>query len=268
MKGAPQGADAGVSIVLVAVTEAERLHDALRQTTERLLRILGGRVEQRDGYDLLVCRQLPFPVFNGVWVEAGIAPGALEQALAEIMAEDLPAGVQVRVGRTPDVARQARRLGLVPREPVHGMVATPSELRSAGTSDVRVTRARTRTDLSNALAVVAAGFEAPRARFAPTYLPEVAELDGLRFYLALTEGAFVSTAIGYTLGDTVGIFNVATPLRHRQHGYGTAVTRAAVADGFDAGATLAWLQAPTPSRPLYARLGFRAVSTYMTYAPE
>ncbi len=250
----------------MAVSEAHRLHDALRGTTASLLRVLAGCFDRRDGYEFLVCRQLPFPVFNGVWAETDIAAVALERALAEVEAEGLPVGVQVRVGRTPDVEREAQRLGLAPRDPLYGMVATPSDFRPSKAGHVDLSRAQTDKDLSNALVVVAAGFQAPHARFAPTYVPKVAQLEGLRFYLASSEGEFVSTAIGYTLNDTVGIFNVATPPSHRGQGYGQAVTGAAVVGGFDAGATLAWLQAPALSRPLYARLGFRDVITYMTYA--
>ena len=82
-------------------------------------------------------------------------------------------------------------------------------------------------------------------------------------YVGRVDGRDVSTAVGFTSGDAVGIFNVATPPEHRGRGYGAALTAAAAAEGFAAGAEFAWLQSSALGLPVYRRLGFREVETYV-----
>jgi predicted GNAT family acetyltransferase len=85
--------------------------------------------------------------------------------------------------------------------------------------------------------------------------------DGFRVYLARAGNEVVSTSIGYTIGDTAAIFNVATPTVHRGRGYGAAVTAAAALGGFEAGAELVWLQASEMGFTVYRALGFEQVAT-------
>jgi ribosomal protein S18 acetylase RimI-like enzyme len=99
--------------------------------------------------------------------------------------------------------------------------------------------------------VATAGFEAPPALFRPFYTPQVAATPGLSMYVALADGTPVSTAIGFTQGEAVGIFNVATPPKHRRRGYGTAVTARALSDGFKSGASFGWLQSSPLGESLY-----------------
>jgi predicted GNAT family acetyltransferase len=98
---------------------------------------------------------------------------------------------------------------------------------------------------------------------APLYLLEAAAVEGISYYLGRVDGVDVSTSVGYTLGDLVGVFNVATPPEHRGRGYGAALTAEAARQGFAAGAELAWLQASAMGVPVYRRLGFREVEDYL-----
>ena len=60
-----------------------------------------------------------------------------------------------------------------------------------------------------------------------------------------------------------------TPPQHRGRGYGAAITAQVVRDGFRAGARFAWLQSSALGRPVYRRLGFRDVESYVLFAaPE
>ena len=81
-------------------------------------------------------------------------------------------------------------------------------------------------------------------------------------YVALADGTPVSTAIGFTQGEAVGIFNVATPPKHRRRGYATAVTARALSDGFKSGASFGWLQSSPLAESVYQQMGFRQVETY------
>ena len=221
------------------------------------------RFERRDGYAFMVFPSFPLPSFNGVWAEENSVPDDLEDALAEVEALGLPAGVQIRAGKMPAVREAARGLGFTAEERVPGMVATKADLRQPPETDVEILRVATPDGLAQGLAVAAAGFGVPAELLAPLYLLEVAALDGLEYYLARLGNADVSTAIGYTLDDTVGIFNVATPPEFRGRGYGATITAHVASEALTHGADLAWLQSSSMGEPVYLRLGFREVETYV-----
>lgn len=252
------------------MTEADRLHAALRTMTEKLCSVYpDARFERRGGYDLLVFPDVPIPQFNGVWPLDDEAAPALASALEEIQALGLPYSLQARRGRTPAFEQEAARVGLTAEEPIPGMLASPEALGTPDVPELEILRVETADGLAQALAVAANGFGAPPDMLAPLYLLEAAALEGLAYYLGRVDGVDVCTSIGYTLGDTVGVFNVATPPEHRGRGYGAALTVEAARQGFALGADLAWLQASTMGLPVYRRLGFREAEEYVLFTrPE
>ena len=143
-----------------------------------------------------------------------------------------------------------------------GMVATPADLRPVEVPGLEIGRLEA-DGLDEAIAVAAAGFEAPPELVARLFTRSVAGLEGAAFYVGRVAGRAVSTAIGLTASADVGIFDVATPPEHRRRGYGSALTAGAARDGFAAGADLAWLQSSAIGEPVYRRLGFRQVETYV-----
>src|SRR5207249_1470038 len=164
---------------------------------------------------------------------------------------------------------EAERLGLMVREEEPGMIVTDGEFRDVPEPEVEIVRVETGDGLAQALAVVAEGFGVPPEFFAPLYDLDFLQFDGLEYYLGRVDGMDVTTGVGFTVGDAVGIFSIATPPQHRGRGYGAAVTAQAVRDGFGAGAEFAWLHSSPSGYPVYRRLGFRAVETYVLYAkPE
>ncbi|MDQ2966701.1 MAG: GNAT family N-acetyltransferase [Actinomycetota bacterium] len=160
----------------------------------------------------------------------------------------------------------ARELGLTNEIRIPGMAVTPEELNDSA-SDLEVIRVETADGLAQALTVGASGFGVPAELVASIYALEVADLEGLETYLGRADGRDVSTAVGFTIDGTTGIFSVATPEEHRGRGYGAAITAQAVRDGFAAGADLAGLQSSPMGEPVYKRLGFREVETYTLFAP-
>src|SRR5205085_8741874 len=92
--------------------------------------------------------------------------------------------------------------------------------------------------------------------------PELLRMPGIRTYVGEVDGEPVTTGLGYTFGDSVGIFNIATPTAHRGLGYGSAVTMRAVHDGFQNGARWAWLQSSPLGGPVYEKLGFKTVESW------
>jgi GNAT superfamily N-acetyltransferase len=247
------------------VTEAERLHVALCKTVARLAgKLEGARWEQRDGCSFVVFPTLPLASFNGVWAETDEAAAQLEDAQREVEALSLPFGVTTRAGTTPAVEEAVRRLGLTVTTRIPGMATTPAEL-GEPSSELEVMRVETADGLAQALAVAASGFEVPTDLLASLYMLEVWELEGIAYYLARLGERDVSTAIGYAIDGTVGIFNVATPPEYRGRGYGATITAYVARDGFSHGADLAWLQSSAMGESVYLRLGFREVETYLLH---
>lgn len=245
--------------------EADRLYDALVSVAERLAGVLErAEFERGDGYCFMSFPTFPIRDVNGLWADTDAAASQLEPARARAKELGTPFTVMTRAGRTPEVEDAARRLGLTNEIPIPGMTVTPDHLQSAPT-DVQVVRVETADGLAQALAVGASGFGVPGELVASLYALEVAELEGLRYYLARADGRDVSTAVGFTIDSTVGIFSVATPEEHRGRGYGAAVTAQAARDGFDTGADLAGLQSSPMGESVYRRLGFGEVERYTLF---
>lgn len=243
-------------------TDAERTRDALRTAFETLYALFdGARYERRDGYDFLFVPEIPIAPFNGVWPLDDAAAPELEGALEEIEAAGVPCSVQLRDDDTPACEAEARRLGFTSELAMPAMVVREDELRDRSVDGLSISTVDGDGDRTLAMTTAATGFGAPLSIFEPIYREQVLATAGFRLYLARMADEAVSTAVGYTIGDTVGIFNVATPSDHRGHGYGAAVTAAAALGGFAAGAELAWLQASQLGFPVYRALGFAQVAT-------
>src|SRR6266550_3810927 len=119
--------------------EGLRLHLALCTVAERLAGVMeGARFERRDGYVLMTFPTLPIPSFNGVWADEDSAAVVLGDALAEVEAEGIAAGVLTRRGETPAVEEAARELGLTGAVRIPGMVANAGDLDKPTTSELEV----------------------------------------------------------------------------------------------------------------------------------
>lgn len=247
---------------------AGRLHEALVESFRSLFaRLDRARFEERVGYLFLVCPHLPLPQLNGVWAngceQEQEAVRELGRAIAEIEGLGLPCWVQTRArGATPALEREARRLGLTSEESAPGMVVTAGDLQEVCGPPVEITCLADAAFLTEAQTVAAEGFEAPPHLMAPFYTPQIAATPGLSIYLGRVAGQPVSTATSFRQGNSVGIFNVATPPTHRRSGYAAALTIRAVKDAFNAGANFAWLQSSPLGNSLYRRIGFQHVETY------
>jgi GNAT superfamily N-acetyltransferase len=246
--------------------EADRLHKGLRRSFAALFgRIEDARLENREGYRLVVCPRVPVPGFNGIWADGADEPAVheLERAIAEVEGLGGPCWIEVRAGRTPAVEQAARRLGFTHEDSIPGMVVRPAEIAIVPGPELEVTRVRDAAGLAVAGTIAAAGFEVPPDLFAAFFTPHLAAMPGLSIYVARAQGRPVSTATAWVGDGGIGIFSVATPPEHRGRGYGRAITARAVEAGFASGADLAWLQASPLGEPVYRAMGFRQVETYL-----
>lgn len=89
-------------------------------------------------------------------------------------------------------------------------------------------------------------------------------LHGFTLLLGTVDGKPVATSMAVVTGDTVGIYNVGVDPRFRRRGFGETMSQAAIAVGIEAGCVRAGLQASAMGLPLYRRMGFRTVETYIS----
>jgi ribosomal protein S18 acetylase RimI-like enzyme len=113
--------------------------------------------------------------------------------------------------------------------------------------------------------VAASGFGENPDHFIRLLPPAVMATDGFRVYVGEVDGDVVTTAVGVTVGDCVGVFNVATPDQHRRRGYGATITARVVEDGFADGARWAWLQSSPSGYRVYEALGFRTLERWLSW---
>jgi Acetyltransferase (GNAT) family len=110
------------------------------------------------------------------------------------------------------------------------------------------------------------GFENEDVTIPPGALHPDTILDDLNMeiFLARVDGRAVGAAMGYRTDDAVGVFGVTVVASARRHGYGTALTCAAMLPESGLPSVLA----PSPEgEPLYAKLGFARVGELSIWSP-
>jgi ribosomal protein S18 acetylase RimI-like enzyme len=221
--------------------------------------------ERRTGY-AVNRSDIPIPQANGMYVHGPEeAPALADMAvLRDLFAtEGRPFGVTTIDGRTLAVERAAEDLGLREVSVDVAMTLPREDFRATPPQELRIERVPA-TDMAIWVEVAAAGFEQPPTSFEATLSPGwLAVLDEawLGSVIGWVDDVPVSTASFMTHEGSGVLFAVATPPEHRGKGYATAVTSDAIARGFAAGATFAWLEASPMGLGIYERLGFRAAWT-------
>jgi ribosomal protein S18 acetylase RimI-like enzyme len=217
----------------------------------------------RERGALAVATMVPLATLNGVWTDrVDPDPEVVDGLLARLAGQGLPHCIQLRPGSDATLAELASKRGMVRDEEIPLMVLEdPRGLIDGEPEKLAIRKLRPERVQVHAQ-VAAAGFEAPEEHFRQMMVPELLGLPGVRCYVGEVDGEPVTTGLGVTRDDAVGIFNIATPPAQRRRGYGAAVTARAVRDGFANGARWAWLQSSAPGYAVYERLGFRTLESW------
>ncbi len=220
-------------------------------------------VSQRDGIQCCATG-IPSPGLNGVWsARLDPDPAELDRMLDELDERKLPHMLQLRPGTDATATEVAGQRGLVPSDDLPLMrLDDPARIHAAEPPPGFTIRPLDPDEAELHALTAAAGFEEEPEHFLRLVPPELLRADGTRAYVGELDGEIATTALGVTLGDYVGVFNVATPEAHRRRGYGAAITARVVADGLAAGASWAWLQSSTAGHRIYEALGFETVERW------
>lgn len=213
---------------------------------------------------------MPVARFNGICVLGPDADEASATAwLADLEAEGLPRCILARPQAPPWVEGLAARHGLtdVHHEPlmVH---PDPAAVAVPGTPEIHRVDPEDPDDVAVAQELFAEGFEAPLELLAPLMSARILALPAMAAYVGRADDGPCTVGFGALHDGHVGVFNIATPARHRRRGHGHAVTARVVAEGVASGARAAYLQASELGYPVYERMGFRTVETWTARYPS
>lgn len=247
---------------------ADRVTSALVQDGESLVAGLGDAAMVKTAGDAsLLITGVPLATLNGVLTDRVTATAADVGALLDIVAlTSLPYSIMIRPGCKNEVIELAKQRGMVEDEsiPLMAMHLTERVREFAQHPDLSI-RTLKPDEAGVHAALAAEGFDAPLEMFERLITPAVLAQPGCYAYVGSVNGRDVVTAFGCTIGDHVGIFDVATPAAHRGRGYGTAITARAALDGLNSGAKFAYLQSSPAGFRIYERLGFRTLETWAVW---
>ncbi len=228
--------------------------------------VRGEVAEGRDAF-LSHCG-FPAPEFNLAHLKAPVRDlgRALEACAAFYAARGLPYAVVLRADRAGGCAAELLRRGYSPGAPTPGMLLEPIRIREPD-SELEIEPVETPSQLEDFQRTAFEGFGLPAA-LAPEFLTQAfLDLPGVALYTGRVAAEPVCTSALVVTPGVAGIYWVATRPGWRGHGFGEAVTWAAVAGGLAAGCRVASLQASDMGRPVYQRMGFEAPLSYLRFDP-
>jgi ribosomal protein S18 acetylase RimI-like enzyme len=243
---------------------------------DRRVAHLGARgTAENAGSWLLIDPGIDFPLFN--------------MAVAAGRRSDIPGGAAIEFATAWFRGRGLNRYRLVLREHADaalldaaaglGMVEASRPMPSMALHPLEAAASVAPTDLKIAVVADETGLKLYTKQFSgadPAWtdvlkrIGKVAmKLHGFTLLLGTVDGKPVATSMAVVTGDTVGIYNVGVDPKFRRRGFGEAISRAAIQVGVESGCSRAGLQASEMGFPLYRRMGFRTVETYISMsAPQ
>jgi N-acetylglutamate synthase len=261
----------GTAAEPVSTALLQRCHENILEAFRGVARELpNGRLEEEAGV-VRIASGLPGAEFNPVFVTKNPSdPAALVAASASFMAK---AGVSVwRIeafsGAEASVGAAALGAGLRPGIARPGMVLDPTPPRPPSLpAGLRIRRARNRSLWVTLVRVGMRGFGAEAPEDVERLFPFTEALP-MRGYLGYVGKTPVATSMGLSFHGVGGIFFVATLPEFRGKGYGAALTWQAAVDARRDGCRVSYLQSSEMGYPVYARMGYRRVTTYSEWIAD
>ena len=238
--------------------------EAVNSTWALLTSSLDGGWSRTYGRAFAVMTGVAVATFNGVFVtDLETVPEDVEAGLAAVAERELPHCIQLRPDVDPEILRVAARAGLEPAGAMPLMAVT-GPVAAAATPEL-VIRELAPGESAIHTAIAAPVFGILAEIFGPIMTAGLARSEATG-YVGEVDGEPVSTAFSITVGDAVGIFNVATLPDHRRRGYGAAMTARALGGGLERGGTWAWLHSSAAGYGVYDALGFTTLERWQLWA--
>lgn len=234
---------------------------------ELMTRLCDGPVYARDDQLVRADTGIPVAPFNGIWVVAEAPDPDRVLTAVDALDQQAPWNVQLRPGAPTALADGLAARGLAHTADIPLMAATPDSL-SAPRAKVTWTQVSSYEQVGQHLDLLESVFGMPAEVTRRAFPIGVFFGPGVTTWLGHVDGELVTTGVSVQVGDTVGVFNIATPEEHRGKGYGGAATLKAAQAGFEAGARLSWLQASPLGAPVYEGLGYRTVEAWSQWMPQ
>jgi len=221
----------------------------------------GARMAEADG---LLLSSIAFP-YAGFRTAVPIGPTRRESvgAAREFFTDDPEAFV---IYSRPDVDTELTGKGVIELFRAPQMACTEPPLLPSVGADVELTLTGDHGDLHD-YAVVAGqafadlNFPADQTQ-ASLDRPSFIDDERVSLAVARVDGRIVAGALAVTDGPGCYISFVAADKQARRHGLGDAVTRLVTRAGFDAGASMASLEASPFGYHVYERMGYREIFQY------
>jgi hypothetical protein len=113
--------------------------------------------------------------------------------------------------------------------------------------------------------VAANGFAMPLAIAEMLGSPRMMNHPDMPYYLGEVDGIPVATGQGVRVGDTIGVFCIATVPEARGNGFAAALTEQIGLDAYANGATTAFLQASPMGSFVYPKIGYSQIDEWHFY---
>jgi GNAT superfamily N-acetyltransferase len=159
---------------------------------------------------------------------------------------------------------QTRDMRMISSPP--GMYAESIRRRTRVLPEIDCREVSGQSDRDAFAAITAVAFDIPLNVSRAVYQPDQAWEGEYRGFLARVEGEPVAIVAIVPAAGVLGVYSLATLPKHRRHGYGEAVLRAAVEqERARTGLAHVVLQSTDAGYSLYRRLGFRDVAQFSVW---
>jgi ribosomal protein S18 acetylase RimI-like enzyme len=226
----------------------------------------GGRTWESEGFTC-VSNPVPKRAFNHIFVTSATARLDEVRKATTWYAEN---GHPLRVRVRPVIDKEFGTLASIDLRCEGAMPGMffRGDLAPARETGLRIDRVRDQQGLDAMIALVGECFDWPPEYLAQIYNRALMETPGWYAWVGYEADEPATTGQTAVHEGTAGLYHIATTAKHRRKGYGDAITRACLEEGFRQGCDMATLYASALGYPVYKRIGFEDSGEYLTYGQQ